>query len=814
MSMSIQKLQVHKMATRSQDDDKRLCLIDDLKEVQVHIQVKLNETSSSPKSKITTSCSQGDDLISFLNKAMAFMSTVMALCFPSTNNQLRTSSNPRNQATIQDGRVTIQQGDGDIARQCTQPKRPGNSIWFKEKIFLVQAHESGQVLDEEQLAFLADHGILDDQATQTIISQNAAFQTDDLDAYDSDCDDISSAKLVLMANLSSYNSDVLSEVVQIVLWYLDSECSKNITGNHSQLINFISKFMDNGIEFVNQTQRAYYEDVRISHKTLVARTPQQNGIVERRNQILVGVARTMFIFSKASLFLWAEAVVTACYIQNRSLIRKLHNKTPYELLHKKKPDLSYLHVFGALCYPTNDSEDLGKLKPKADIRIFVDYAPVKKDFRIYNKRTHIIIKTIHVNLDELTAMASEQFSLRLGPYLLTPGTISSGLMQNPPSPTPYVPPAKKDWDILFQSMFDEYFNPPPGVTSPVSIFTILKLHINDPFFGVPIPELNFEESLLRDVIPTNVHSVNQPPEHLKKWTKDHSLDNVIGNPSRPISRRHQLQTEAMFCYFNAFLTLVEPKNYKEALKESCWIKSMLEELNEFERLEIELRGVLKKNARLVAMGYRQEERIYFEESFAPVERLEAKRIFIAYAAHKNMTVYQIDFKTAFLNGILRKEDEDDLDRMFPKQPNQKKRRNKDKDQDPLDGSDQGMKKFKKRKDVEPPKKLKSIGLSKGEDMGNTDEQPNVEAVTKDNWFNKPTRPSTLDPEWNTRKSVDDGLEQSWLNDLANAEKYPLTIDDLMSTPIDFSAFAMNRLKINKLTKADLVRPVYNLLKGT
>ncbi|GKA98210.1 retrovirus-related pol polyprotein from transposon TNT 1-94 [Tanacetum coccineum] len=132
----------------------------------------------------------------------------------------------------------------------------------------------------------------------------------------------------------------------------------------------------------------------------------------------------------------------------------------------------------------------------------------------------------------------------------------------------------------------------------------------------------------------------------------------------------------MFCYYDAFLTSVEPKNYKEALKESCWIKAMQEEFNEFERLEVwelvprpdrvmiitlkwifkvkldELGGVLKNKARLVARGYHQEEGIDFEESFAPVARLEAIRIFIAYAAHKNMTVYQMDVKTAFLNGIL------------------------------------------------------------------------------------------------------------------------------------------------------------------
>ncbi|GJU05448.1 retrovirus-related pol polyprotein from transposon TNT 1-94 [Tanacetum coccineum] len=141
---------------------------------------------------------------------------------------------------------------------------------------------------------------------------------------------------------------------------------------------------DNGTEFVNQTLRSYYKSVVISHETLVARSPQQNGVVERRNHTLVEAARTMLIYAKAPLFLWAEAVATACYTQNRSIIWHRHRKNPYELLHDRKPDLSYLHVFGALCYPNNDSEDLGKLQAKVDIGIFIGYAPKKKAYRIYN----------------------------------------------------------------------------------------------------------------------------------------------------------------------------------------------------------------------------------------------------------------------------------------------------------------------------------------------------------------------------------------------------------------------------------------------
>ncbi|GJS52007.1 hypothetical protein Tco_0625369 [Tanacetum coccineum] len=156
--------------------------------------------------------SPGDDPIACLNKTMAFLTVVASSRFPTTNNQLRTSSNPRNQATIQDGKVTVQQvqGRAKLFWQCTQPKRPRNVAWYKEKAMLAEAQEAGQILDEEQLAFLADPGIPADQV-QTIIPHNAAFQTEDLDTYDSDCDDLSTAQAVLMANISNYGSDIILE---------------------------------------------------------------------------------------------------------------------------------------------------------------------------------------------------------------------------------------------------------------------------------------------------------------------------------------------------------------------------------------------------------------------------------------------------------------------------------------------------------------------------------------------------------------------------------------------------------------------------
>nr|GEW18216.1 retrovirus-related Pol polyprotein from transposon TNT 1-94 [Tanacetum cinerariifolium] len=520
-------------------------------------------------------------------------------------------------------------------------------------------------------------------------------------------------------------------IVQIDLWYLDSGCSKHMTGDRSQLTNFINKFLGtvkfendhvekimgygdyqignvtisrvyyveglrynlffvgqfcdsnlevafrqhtcfirnldgvdllngsrgnnlytlslgdimatyNGTKFVNQTLREYYEKVDISHETSVARSLQQNGVVKRRNRTLIEAAHTMLIYAKAPLFLWAEAVATTCYTQNRSIIRLRHRKIPYELLHDKLPDLSFFHVFGALCYPTNDSDNL--------------------DF------------------DELTAMASEHSSLELALHEMTPITINFGLVPNPPPSTPFVPPTRTDWDILFQPMFDELLNPPPSVdplalevialiakvvapepvasTSSPSLTTVDQdtpspsnsqtspktqslvisndveeenhdldvAHINnDPFFGISILENVSDASSSSDVIPTVVYTAAPNSKHVNKWTKDHPLDNIIG----------ELERSEHVPRLDKVMIITLKRIYKVKLDE--------------------LGGIMKNKARLVARSYLQEKGIDFEESFPLVARLDAIQIFLAFTAHMNMIIYQMDVKTAFLNGILREE---------------------------------------------------------------------------------------------------------------------------------------------------------------
>ncbi|GJR54646.1 retrovirus-related pol polyprotein from transposon TNT 1-94 [Tanacetum coccineum] len=344
---------------------------------------------------------------------------------------------------------------------------------------------------------------------------------------------------------------------------------------------------DNGTEFVNKDLIDYYENVGITHEKTVPRTPQQNGVVERRNRTLVEAARTMLIFSKAPLFLWAEAVATACYTQNRSLIHTLHDKTPYELVHDKKPDLLFLRIFGALCYPTNDSEDLG-------------------------------------------------------------------LVPNSTPAIPYVPPTNKDLELLFQTDVDEYFETPTGSHSPSS-----SAHQSSSVHHGVATEHSFEVNLFAA-------------------TENKPFVNVFApDPNSEVSSSG-LATDALWCFYNSVLSKVKPKTFKSAVTEDCWFQAMQDEIHEFDRLDVwelvpppdcvmiitlkwiykvkldEYGDVLKNKARLVAKGYHQEEGLDLKKPPPRSPDMNYQNN-SCNAANKNMTFYQMDVKTAFLNGELKEE---------------------------------------------------------------------------------------------------------------------------------------------------------------
>nr|GFC39414.1 retrovirus-related Pol polyprotein from transposon TNT 1-94 [Tanacetum cinerariifolium] len=210
---------------------------------------------------------------------------------------------------------------------------------------------------------------------------------------------------------------------------------------------------DNGTEFKNKTLAKFFDEVGITQQFSAARTPQQNGVVERRNRTLVEAARTILTFANLPLFLWAEAIATACITQNRSIIHKRFDKTRYELINKRKPNIKFFRMFGCICYLLNDYEDVGKLKAKGEIRVFVGYSKESAAFRIYNKRTRKIHKSVNVDFDEISGMASKQFSLESSLSKLNEtGKYSNPLVSNLDEAS------KKDLEDLFQDFYDEYFD--------------------------------------------------------------------------------------------------------------------------------------------------------------------------------------------------------------------------------------------------------------------------------------------------------------------------------------------------------------------
>ncbi|GJT62847.1 hypothetical protein Tco_1006380 [Tanacetum coccineum] len=228
--------------------------------MQVNQQTHLAEFPQIDSGLAVSMFKQRDDPIDAINKMMSFLSTVVSSRFPTTNNQLRNSSNPRQQATIHGGR-------------CPKPKRKRNATWFRDKVLLVEAQGSGKVLNKEELEFLADPRVAEGLVTQTVITHNATYQADDLDAYDSDHDDFSTAKAVLMANLSSYGSDVLFEVPHFEITHndmLNQSVQEMQYSKQTHIVNYPKDEItsDNNIisysQYLLETQNATVQDTNSS----------------------------------------------------------------------------------------------------------------------------------------------------------------------------------------------------------------------------------------------------------------------------------------------------------------------------------------------------------------------------------------------------------------------------------------------------------------------------------------------------------------------------------------------------------------------
>ncbi|GJZ39872.1 retrovirus-related pol polyprotein from transposon TNT 1-94 [Tanacetum coccineum] len=358
-------------------------------------------------------------------------------------------------------------------------------------------------------------------------------------------------------------------------------------------------------------------------------------------------------WQRPPMILWAEALWLLPVTPKTGTLfpHTSRQKHHMRIVHNRSLDSLFSGSFGALCYLLiHDSvRILGKLHPRDDIGIFIGRHELK--------------------------------SPGPAPSLLTPGPISSGA--SIPNPAPAIP-----YDPIPNVVQDPVIPTGPSVSISIDLDAPSGSHISSPLdhhsssvhhgvAGEQYAEVNpFAAADPRTHLEPNQST--QPHEHIRKWTDSHPLDNIIGNPSRPVSTQKQLATDALWCFYNSVLSKVEPKNFKSAATEDCWFQAMQEEIHEFDRLDVwelvpppdsamiialkwiykvkldEYGDVLKNKARLVAKGFRQEEGLDFEESFAPVARLEAIRIFIANAASKNMTVYQMDVKTCIIKWLCSK----------------------------------------------------------------------------------------------------------------------------------------------------------------
>ena len=451
---------------------------------------------------------------------------------------------------------------------------------------------------------------------------------------------------------------------------------------------------DNGTEFKNSMIKTYLASEGITHNFSAPRTPQQNGVVERKNRTLVEAARTMLNASGLPLTFWAEAVSTACYTQNRSLIVKRFEKTPYHLLHGKRPNIKYFHAFGCKCYVLNDREPLGKFNPKSDEAIFVGYPWDCVAYRTFILKTKTVVVSTNVSFDDTFQITSAKISqeLKIQAEQSSDGSISKDLEK---LFTEWydddLPEAPRSSETLNRASEEQVH--PNGASS--STTTLSKPPTSDIPAPPPHPEVFLqEESQIQETTEADPAPSPQEPDlstedpsslqelnstfHLPqaiKWTKDHPHSQIIGDPSEGVKTR----ATANICLFSCFVSVIEPKKVSEALADPFWVDAMQDELLQFERNHVwtlvelpngkaaigtkwvfrnkkDENGVVVRNkARLVAKGYCQEEGIDYEETFAPVARLEAIRIFLAYAAHRGFIVNQMDVKSAFLNGKIKEE---------------------------------------------------------------------------------------------------------------------------------------------------------------
>nr|GEU62772.1 hypothetical protein [Tanacetum cinerariifolium] len=494
-----------------------------------------------------------------------------------------------------------------------------------------------------------------------------------------------------------------------------------ITGIENQLSLKVKVIRsDNGTEFKNYDLNQFYELKGIKREFSVPRTLQQNGIAERKNRTLIEAARTTLADSLLPIPFWAEAVNTACYVQNRVLVTKPQKKTPYELLHGRTPSIGFMRPFGCHVTILNTLDPLGKFEGKVDEGFLVGYSMNSKAFRVFNSRTRIVQETLHVNflenkpnvtgtgppwlfdIDSLTrtmiyqpVTAGNQSNSNIGfqdkfdaGKTEEEANQHSALSGEQDDMTKKKDKGKSHVDYFtrnrdFNAVFDDFSKDSSNDVSAASLIvpTAGKNYSNStkPISAagpiVPTAGHNYSNgtnpiSAAGPIVPATGHNYsnstnpisatgpsnsNSSPSHGQSSLKDTYLPpDMVEREDIVYSDYENVSAEADFNNLETSITkvwiLVDLPHEKRAIG-TKWVY----------RNEKDERGIVVRNKeRLVAQGHTQEEGIDYEEVFAPVARIEAIRLFLAYASFMRFMVYQMDVKSAFLYATIEKEKGDIL----------------------------------------------------------------------------------------------------------------------------------------------------------
>ncbi|GJT23196.1 putative ribonuclease H-like domain-containing protein [Tanacetum coccineum] len=468
-----------------------------------------------------------------------------------------------------------------------------------------------------------------------------------------------------------------------------SEILKNFIKEVENLVDKKVKIIrsDNGTEFKNKVMDDFCKEKGIKREYSVARTPQQNGVAEKKNRTLIEATRTMLADSKLPTTFWAEIVSTTCYVHNRVLIIKLHNKTPYELFRGFKPAIGFMKPFRCHVTILNTLDKLGKFDGKSNECFFVGYSLSSKVFRVYNTRTRKVQENLPIGFLENKPMIEGN-----GPkWLFDLDSLTQSMNYVPVNDASYfgddAPRSVTDAQIQDKDRLQDEND----ATEKSHEDSSLKDNgTGDQQVNTASPEVNTSSRDVSTATPEDLVGPIPTTPHTR-ILKDHPIDHVIGDvpSSVQIRRMTSFYSELGFlsaiyggkthkdlhtCLFACFLSQEEPKRVFKALSDPAWVEAMQEELLQFKLQKVWIlvdlpkghraigtkwvyrnkkdeRGIVIRNkARLVTQGHTEEEGINYDEVFAPVARIEAIRIFLDYASYMGFMVYQMDVKSAFLYG--------------------------------------------------------------------------------------------------------------------------------------------------------------------